>query len=220
LRAGAPATKRRTPVSITSRADLAGSASSHADDDDRLRLPPASPACNSKTGKKESTGRRFNRHCPPYAKPSSNSSFAYHRNDARAAENGFATKSRVGSVLSAGRYTQEAPMKIETRKIHDVLVVDMSGTLDSTSSGEAGDRIVNVAEGEHKRVLLNLAELEYVSSAGLRVILRGAKLLQGKRGELKICNAKGPVRDVLETSGFKSLIKVYDTEQEAFSAFL
>jgi len=111
-------------------------------------------------------------------------------------------------------------MKIETHKVHDVLVVDLSGSLDSTSSGEAGDRIVNIAKGEHKRVLLNLAELEYVSSAGLRVILRGAKLLQGKRGELKICNAKGPVRDVLETSGFKSLIKVYDTEQEAFFAFL
>jgi anti-sigma B factor antagonist len=164
--------------------------------------------------KKESTGRHLNRHYPPYAKPSSNSSLAYHRNDARAAENGFAAKSQ------GRRHTQEAPMKIETRKIHDVLVVDMSGKLDSTSSGEAGDRIVNIAKGEHKRVLLNLAELEYLSSAGLRVILRGAKLLQGKLGELKICNVKGPVRDVLETSGFKSLIKVYDTEQEAFSAFL
>ena len=111
-------------------------------------------------------------------------------------------------------------MKIETRKIHDVLVVDMSGSLDSTSSGEAGDRIVNIAKGEHKRVLLNLAGLEYLSSAGLRVILRGAKLLQGKRGELKICNAKEPVKDVLKTSGFNNLIRVYDSEQEAFSAFL
>src|SRR5262245_47158690 len=111
-------------------------------------------------------------------------------------------------------------MKIETRKIHDVLVVDMSGSLDSTSSGEAGDRIVNIAKGEHKRVLLNLAGPEYLSSAGLRVILRGAKLLQGNRGERKICNAKAPVMDVLDTSGFKSLIKIYDTEQEAFSAFL
>jgi anti-sigma B factor antagonist len=142
------------------------------------------------------------------------------KNDGRTAENGFAAKSGVGSVVFVGRYAQEAPMKIETRKIHDVLVVDMGGSLDSTSSGEAGDRIANIAKGEHKRVLLNLAELEYVSSAGLRVILRGAKLLQGKRGELKICNVKGPVRDVLETSGFKSLIKVYGTEQEAFSAFL
>jgi len=56
-------------------------------------------------------------------------------------------------------------MKIETHKVHDVLVVDLSGSLDSTSSGEAGDRIVNIAKGEHKRVLLNLAELEYVRPA-------------------------------------------------------
>jgi anti-anti-sigma factor len=66
-------------------------------------------------------------------------------------------------------------MKIETRSVYDVLVVDMSGRLDSMSSGDAGDRIVEIARGEHKRVLLNLEKLDYVSSAGLRVILRGAK---------------------------------------------
>ena len=111
-------------------------------------------------------------------------------------------------------------MKIETRSVYDVLVVDMSGRLDSMSSGDTGDRIVEIARGEHKRVLLNLEKLDYVSSAGLRVILRGVKLLQGNRGELKICNANGLVRNVLETSGFNSLIKVYDTEKEAFSPFV
>jgi anti-sigma B factor antagonist len=111
-------------------------------------------------------------------------------------------------------------MKIETRRVSDVLVVDISGRLDSRSSGDAGDRIVNIVQGEHKRVLLNLEKLEYVSSAGLRVIIRGAKLLQTNRGELKICNARGAVRDALETSGFYSLIKIYDSEMEASSAFL
>ena len=111
-------------------------------------------------------------------------------------------------------------MKIEARNVDDVLVVDMSGTLDSTSSGEAGDRIVDIAKGEHRRVLLNLEKVDYVSSAGLRVILRGAKLLQVNRGELKICNANTLVKSVLKTSGFNSLIKVYNTEQDAYSAFL
>jgi phosphate-selective porin len=45
--------------------------------------------------KKESTGRRLNRPCRPCATPSSNSSLGYHRNDARTAENGFATSSGV-----------------------------------------------------------------------------------------------------------------------------
>src|SRR6201987_4249890 len=60
-------------------------------DYDRLRLPPASPARNSKAGKKESTGRRLSQLCPPYATPSSNSSLDYRRSDARIVENGFAT---------------------------------------------------------------------------------------------------------------------------------
>src|SRR5215831_18998257 len=48
-----------------------------------------------KAGKKESTGRRRDRHCPPCARPSSNSSLDHRRSDARAAENGFAAESSV-----------------------------------------------------------------------------------------------------------------------------
>src|SRR6202048_1992931 len=66
-----------------------------AHDDDRLRLPPASPAGNSKAGKKESTGRRLSQLCPPYATPSSNSSLDYRRSGARIVENGFAPSGGV-----------------------------------------------------------------------------------------------------------------------------
>ena len=64
-------------------------------DDDRLRLPPASPARNSKAGKKESTGRRLSQLCPPYDTPSSNCSLHYRHSDARIVENGFATSGGV-----------------------------------------------------------------------------------------------------------------------------
>src|SRR5215831_14585419 len=111
-------------------------------------------------------------------------------------------------------------MKIETRTVYDVLVIDMTGRLDSNSSGDAGDRIMSIVQGQHKRVLLDLEKVDFVSSAGLRVIIRGAKFLQVNRGELKICNARNGVKNVLETSGFNSLIKTYDTEKEAISAFL
>src|SRR6476661_417581 len=74
---------------------LARPSPSCAHDDDRLRLPPASPAGNSKAGKNESTGRRLSQLCPPYATPSSNSSLDYRRSDARIVENGFATSGGV-----------------------------------------------------------------------------------------------------------------------------
>src|SRR5262245_27881450 len=95
LRAGSPAAERRTWSRSLRGPILAGPASSCAHDDDCVRLPPVSSAQNSAAGKKESTSRRLNRHCPPYAEPSSNSSLGYHRNDARTAKNGFATSSGV-----------------------------------------------------------------------------------------------------------------------------
>src|SRR5262249_41205611 len=76
-------------------------------DDDRLRLPPASPARNSKAGKKESMGRRLSQLCPLYAMPSSNSSLDYRRSDARIVENGFATTSEL--MKSAKVVLRESP---------------------------------------------------------------------------------------------------------------
>src|SRR5215813_9622163 len=95
LRAGAPADERRTRSRPLRGTILARPSPSCAYDDDRLRLPPTSSARNSKTGKKESTGRRLSQLCPPYATPSSNSSFDYRRSDARIVENGFATSGGV-----------------------------------------------------------------------------------------------------------------------------
>src|SRR2546426_5945858 len=66
-----------------------------AHDDDRLRLPPASPSRSNSAKKKESTARRLSHLCPPCATPSSNSSLDYRRSDARIVKNGFAASSGV-----------------------------------------------------------------------------------------------------------------------------
>ena len=95
LRAGSPAAERRTRSRSLRGTILARPSPSCAHDDDRVCLPPASPARNSKAGKKESTGRRLSQLCPPCVTPSSNSSLDYRRSDARIVENGFATSSGV-----------------------------------------------------------------------------------------------------------------------------
>src|SRR6266536_2582796 len=66
-----------------------------AHDDDRLRLPPASPPSSNRAEKKESTGPRLSQLCQPCATPSSNSSLDYRRSDARIVKNGFAASSSV-----------------------------------------------------------------------------------------------------------------------------
>lgn len=110
-------------------------------------------------------------------------------------------------------------MKISTRQSYDVLVVDMDGRLDSSTSGYGYDEMVRIAKGDSKHVLVNLEKLEFITSAGLRVLLIAAKLLQSSGGQLKLCNANDLVKDVLETSGFNSLLHLYPTEAEAVKSF-
>jgi anti-anti-sigma factor len=110
-------------------------------------------------------------------------------------------------------------MEISTRQSYDVLVVDMVGRLDSRTSGYGYDEMVRIVKGNHKQILVNLEKLEFITSAGLRVLLTAAKLLQTYRGQLKLCNANESVKQVLETCGFDSLINLYVTEAEAIKSF-
>src|SRR6266446_5407847 len=118
LRAGSPATERRTRSRSFRGTILARPSPSCAHDDDRLRLPPASPPRNSKAGKKESTGRRPSQLCQPCATPSSNSSLDYRRSDARIAENGFAAGSGVSKsakVVLTSSGVHPPPQRLATR---------------------------------------------------------------------------------------------------------
>lgn len=108
-------------------------------------------------------------------------------------------------------------MEIGTREIQDVTVIDMSGELISQTSGDAYDEMVRIAKSGVAKVVLNLDKLDYLSSAGLRVILTAAKLLKSSSGEMINCNANGVVKEVLESSGSNSLVDMYDTESDAVS---
>ena len=111
-------------------------------------------------------------------------------------------------------------MQISTRDNGGVTVVDMEGSLDTSTSGETGDELVRLVKDGNNKILLNLEKLDYVSSAGLRAILVAAKLLQHARGEMRICNPNATVREVLEISGFHSLLSLHDTEADALAIFL
>ena len=109
-------------------------------------------------------------------------------------------------------------MQINTRQVDGMTVIDMSGRLDTSTSGAAYDELVAIAKSGVTKVVLNLDKMEYVSSAGLRIILTAAKLLKSSMGEMKICHANGVVKEVLEISGFNHLIDIYDEEKDAIAA--
>src|SRR5256885_4458757 len=89
-----------------------------AHDDDRLRLPPASPPSSNRAEKKESTGPRLSQLCPPCATPFSNSSLDYRRSDARIVKNGFAANSSVSKSAKVvlGRVLIKARCRLSDAK--------------------------------------------------------------------------------------------------------
>ena len=94
-------------------------------------------------------------------------------------------------------------MQITTREIESVLIVDLTGHLDTAHSGEASDELARLTDKGQKKVVLNLDRLEFLSSAGLRVVLRAARALRAGGGEMKLCNAHGVVSEVLAAARFK-----------------
>ncbi len=110
-------------------------------------------------------------------------------------------------------------MEIKTRRVDDVLVVEITGRLDTQSSGPASEEMARIAQDGNAKILLDLRNLEFLSSAGLRLLLRTMKLLPDPEGRMMICQAKGVVKEVLEISGFDDFIDVHDTEAVALEAF-
>jgi anti-sigma B factor antagonist len=110
-------------------------------------------------------------------------------------------------------------MEIKTRRVDDVLVVEITGRLDTQSSGPASEEMALIVQDGNSKILLNLRNLEFLSSAGLRVLLRTMKLLPEPEGRMMICQAKGVVKEVLEISDFNALIDVHDTELAALETF-
>ncbi len=108
-------------------------------------------------------------------------------------------------------------MQISTRTSNDIHIVAIAGSLDSTTSPEA-QKSLDAVLADAKKVTLDFSELDYISSAGLRVLLGAAKKLRASGETLRIFGLNQSVREVFEISGFSAILSVYPTEAEALSA--
>ena len=71
--------------------------------------------------------------------------------------------------------------------------------------------LVVALEGQTTRVLFNLEALEYLSSAGLRVLLSAAKEMRRREGKIVLCSLNEFVKEIFEVSGFQSLIPIAES---------
>ena len=106
-------------------------------------------------------------------------------------------------------------MEISSKTENNVLIVSVNGRIDAVTSPELESSIQELLDGGTNKLIMDLSELEYISSAGLRVILSTAKKLKALDGDILVANLQGPVMEVFEISGFSSIIQVFDSVENA-----
>ena len=110
-------------------------------------------------------------------------------------------------------------MQISVKTTNEVKVLAFEGRLDTRTSPDAQQQLTRLIEAGEIRFLVNFEKLDYISSAGLRVLLAAAKQLKGVDGELRICGLNEVVREVFDISGFTTIFKVFGSEPEALDGF-
>jgi anti-sigma B factor antagonist len=110
-------------------------------------------------------------------------------------------------------------VEISTRKEGGIVIADLVGSLDTQTSGPASEEMSHIIGEASGKLLVNMEKLEFLSSAGLRVLLRAAKEIQASGGMMKMCQPSGVVKEVLDISGFASFLDIHDSESEALATF-
>ncbi|WP_415035662.1 STAS domain-containing protein [Azonexus sp.] len=109
-------------------------------------------------------------------------------------------------------------MEIQVEDSGNAWVVAVSGKLDAVSASEYEKVVGQLIAEDKTRLVVDFANLSYISSAGLRVLLSTAKQLKPKGGSVVFASLQDNVREVFEMTGFSSILGIHPSLAAALAA--
>jgi anti-sigma B factor antagonist len=109
-------------------------------------------------------------------------------------------------------------MKIETRELKHASVVTVSGRVDSATAPDLQKALQDLLDAERKQLVLDLKDVDYMSSAGLRVLVAMQKAAKKDGGALRLAQLSARVSEVLELAGLAPVFEIYPDVVEAVGA--
>jgi anti-anti-sigma factor len=106
---------------------------------------------------------------------------------------------------------------MDIKKHGNVTVVHVPVRFDAQSSRDVEHVLQEIIKSGTKAVLCNFSHTDYISSAGLRVLLSASKELKKSDRQFYICSAGSFVQEVLEISGLTTILKIFKTEKDALN---
>ena len=111
-------------------------------------------------------------------------------------------------------------MRIEEREVREVLILDLSGKLPIGEGDELlKDKINSLIQQGRRKLVLNLAGVPYIDSAGLGEFVRTYTTVSRQGGNLKLLNLTKRITDLLMITKLLTVFDTYDSEQEALNSF-
>lgn len=110
-------------------------------------------------------------------------------------------------------------MEIQTSELKRVTLFEISGRIDSTNASELGEALNAAIDAGRTQVVLDLSNVEYMSSAGLRELVTALKKVKRGTGDLRLASPSPRVMEVLELAGLDSIFEIYPNQVEAVGSF-
>ncbi len=108
-------------------------------------------------------------------------------------------------------------MEIMIGQSAGVSTVEPKGRIDSLTAKEFGDRVCALIRSGANRVVIDLANIAYISSAGFRALLIAGKLAEESNGRLVLCGVVGEVQRLFDISAFSTAFQIYPTREECIA---
>jgi len=112
-------------------------------------------------------------------------------------------------------------MQLEDRMVGDVAVVKVTGdiTLKQNRGAMLHDKVRSLTQQGHRKVLVDLAAVSFVDSAGLGELVQASSTVKNHGGALKLTNLTSRLRDMLVLARLTTVLGVYDDEAQALASF-
>jgi anti-sigma B factor antagonist len=111
-------------------------------------------------------------------------------------------------------------MHIEQRSVGDVTIIDLKGKMTLGEGDELlRDKVNSLVQQNLRKIILNLAEVPYIDSAGLGEIVRTYTTVSRQSGQLKLLSVTKRINDLLVITKLAQVFEMYDNEKDALGSF-
>ena len=110
-------------------------------------------------------------------------------------------------------------LSIEEERFEDVVVLSLDGLVDSGTSQLMEDKFNKLISKGTVKIIVNLENVDYISSAGWGIFVGEIKGVRRKNGDIKLAGMRPDVREVFDLLEFNALLTPYNSKDEALTAF-